>query len=142
MGESGCSVSGRKFDGGKSDIGLIPSVAEFEEGFVWGDGKIKYDAFNWHGGILYMRVLSAMQRHTSLLKAGITFDYENGRHHAAAIRCGAAMLIQYDLEVRTDLDDRIRLSEGTKAKLERMAQGESMFDILKEVAIKPPHTKE
>jgi hypothetical protein len=127
-------LTGKKYDGGKPDLGLIPSAAELEEGFLWTDGKAKYDAFNWHGGIMYMRILSAMQRHHTLLKAGIDFDYETRRHHAAAIRCGAGMLIQYCLEGRDELDDRIKLTKEAKTRIEKMAQGESIFDILKDLS--------
>jgi hypothetical protein len=123
---------GLKYDNGKPDLVLIPPAALIEEGFVWTDGKSKYAAYNWHKGIAYNRILSAIARHYELLKSGIDFDYENRRHHAAAIRAGCAMLIQFTLENRTDLDDRMPIDEETKKKIEKMVQGESIFHILKE----------
>lgn len=127
-------MSGIKHDKGKPDTSLIPSAAILEEAYLWGDGKIKYTAFNWHKGLMYMRILSAMGRHYELLKSGIDFDYETRRHHGAAIRCGAAMLITFTLEGRTELDDRIQLTEEQKKNIELMAQGESIFDILKDLS--------
>lgn len=128
------SDSGLKFDGSKPDMSLIPSAALLEEAGVWTFGKQKYQAFNWHKGISYNRILAAIERHTALLKAGIDLDYETRRHHAASIRCGCAMLIQFCLEERTELDDRLKLTEQTKFKIEQMAKGELMSDIIAELA--------
>ncbi len=127
------NTAGIKFDNGKADMALIPPAALLEEAYLWGDGKVKYTAYNWYKGLMYMRILSAMDRHMTLLKAGIDFDQETKRHHAAAIRCGAAMLITFTLEERIELDDRIKFPEETKKKIEAMTQGESMFDILNEL---------
>jgi hypothetical protein len=127
-------MSGIKHDNGKPDTALIPPAAVLEEAYLWGDGKLKYTAFNWHKGLMFMRILSAMGRHYELLKAGIDFDYETNRHHAAAIRCGSAMLITFTLEGRTELDDRIKFTDEQKKKIEQMAQGESIFDILNDLS--------
>ncbi len=126
--------TGLKFDGSKPDMSLIPAAAVLEEAGVWTFGKAKYEAYNWHKGISYSRILAAIARHQALLSAGIDMDYETKRHHAASIRCGCAMLIQFCLEQRTELDDRIKLDEATKSKIEQMAKGELMSDILKEVS--------
>lgn len=125
-------MSGKKFDQQKFDVSLTPSAAELEEAYVWTYGKQKYDAFNWHNGIKFSRIISAMERHLKLLKAGIDYDYETKAHHAAAIRASCAMLIQFTLEGRTELDDRIKLSDETKQKLNKMAQGETIYTILSE----------
>lgn len=129
MSESGKPV-GLKFDAQKPDMSLIPAAAAIEEAAIWTFGKQKYSAYNWHNGISYSRILAGMERHLTLLKAGIDSDYENSRHHAAAIRCGAAMLIQFTLEDRKDLDDRMLTTEATRTNIERMIQGESIFDII------------
>lgn len=134
-------MSGKKNDSGKPDMALIPAAAALEEAHLWADGKKKYSAYNWYDGILYMRILSAMERHLTLLKAGIDFDYETKRHHGAAIRCGSAMLIQFSLEQRTELDDRMKMSEEVKKKIEDMAKGESIFDILNNVNEKQKRIK-
>jgi hypothetical protein len=124
--------AGVKHDAKKPDFSLIPVAAMLEEAHLWTDGKVKYAEFNWHKGLSYRRILSAIERHLYLLKAGIDFDYETKRHHAAAIRCGCAMLIQFTLEEREELDDRMKLQEIDKNKIEAMIQGESLFDILGE----------
>jgi hypothetical protein len=124
---------GAKFDSNKPDFSLIPPAALFEEAILWTDGQAKYAAFNWHKGIKYRRILSAIGRHYALMVGGIDMDYETKRHHAAAIRCGCAMLLQFKLEGRdAELDDRIKLTDEAKKRLNQMAQGESIFDILKE----------
>lgn len=125
------AAAGIKFDGVKPDMSLIPAAAALEEAAVWTFGKAKYDSFNWHKGLEYNRLLSAMERHLNLLKAGIDIDLETQRHHAAAIRCGAAMIIQFHLEQRTELDNRLKLSEETKNKIEKMSKGELVWQLLK-----------
>ncbi|MEZ0208726.1 MAG: dATP/dGTP diphosphohydrolase domain-containing protein [Candidatus Paceibacterota bacterium] len=124
------SSQGLKFDGTKPDMSLIPAAALLEEAGVWTFGKQKYAAFNWHKGITFNRILAAIDRHSALLKAGIDMDYETRRHHAASIRCGCAMLIQFTLEERTDLDDRMELSDEVKFKIESLAKGELITDII------------
>jgi hypothetical protein len=125
-------AEGKKFDGAKPDMSLIPVAAAVEEAGVWTFGKTKYGAHNWHNGIAYSRIIAAMERHLVLLKAGITFDYETARHHAASIRCGSGMIIQFDVEQRVDLDDRMKMSDEAKARIERMVRGELMSEILKD----------
>lgn len=124
------SKTGLKYDGQKPDMSLIPAAAALEEAAVWTFGKTKYTAFNWHNGISYNRILGAIERHTQLLKAGLDTDYETKRHHAAAIRCGCAMLIQFSLEKRTNLDDRMVLTNEVRELVESMAKGEFVWDLL------------
>ncbi len=121
---------GLKYDNAKPDMSLIPAAAALEEAAVWTYGKQKYDAFNWHKGLKYNRILSSIERHLTLLKAGQDYDYENGLHNAAAIRCCCAMLIQFTLEERSDLDDRLALSKATSAAITEMAKGNSIFQVL------------
>lgn len=122
--------TGVKHDQEKPDMSLIPPTAALEEAYVWTFGKKKYSAYNWANGIKYSRILSAIERHLTLLKSGITLDPETKRHHAAAIRCGAAMLIHFDLAGKNDLDDRMPLTPALKAKIEKMAGGEYIWDLL------------
>lgn len=96
----------RKFDGEKPMLGLIPSAALLEEGKVWTFGAKKYDQWNWTKGIKYVRIISALMRHTAAIAAGEDRDPESGCLHAAHIRCCAAMLIEFTQNNRTDLDDR------------------------------------
>lgn len=97
---------GKKSDGGKAPLALIPPEAEFEEALVWGFGAEKYGAHNFRKGISYTRILSALRRHTNAIIAGEDRDPESGCLHAAHIRCCSAMLIVFS--TRPDLDDRYK----------------------------------
>jgi Domain of unknown function (DUF5664) len=125
-------TAGVKHDNGKPDMSLIPMAAALEEAAVWTFGKKKYDAWNWYKGLKYSQILSAMERHLTLLKAGQDFDYENGLHNAAAIRCCAAMLITFCVEKRSELDDRIPMSVENQEIMNKMAQGKTIKELLSE----------
>lgn len=99
---------GLKFDGDKPVMALVPPRALEEEGKVWTFGAKKYSYWNWTKGIHYVRILSAILRHTMALMAGQDVDPESGLHHAAHIRCCAGMLIEFHYANRTDLDDRYK----------------------------------
>jgi hypothetical protein len=98
---------GVKHDDTKPIMALIPPSALDEEAKVWTFGMKKYAAFNWIKGFKYLRILSALMRHTTAILRGEDVDAESGCLHAAHIRCCAAMLIEFHLQKRTDLDDRI-----------------------------------
>ena len=129
--ESESPKMGDKYDNGKPEMQLIPPAAAFEEAAVWTYGRNKYAAFNWYQGMPYSRIISAMERHLTLLKAGQMYDYEHGYHNAASIRCCAAMLIQFTAEGRTELNDLIPMSEENQERMNKLAQGVSIKDLLK-----------
>lgn len=104
---------GIKYDDSKPMVALIPPHAIDEEAKVWTFGMKKYEAFNWTKGFKYTRVLSAMLRHTLAIMRGEDRDPESGCLHAAHVRCCAAMLIEFTVQGRTELDDRI-YSGGNK----------------------------
>lgn len=95
---------GIKHDQDKAPLALIPPEAEEEEAKVWAFGAKKYGLHNFREGLQYLRILSALRRHTNALIRGEDRDPETGLHHAAHIRCCAAMLIVF--KDRKDLDDR------------------------------------
>ncbi len=101
-------MSGVKHDEEKPQMALIPAIALEEEAKVWTFGAKKYDTWNWKKGLTYTRILSAMLRHTIAIMKGEDFDKESGCLHAAHIRCGAGMLIDFSLSNRRDLDDRYK----------------------------------
>lgn len=101
-------MSGIKHDNDKPMVGLIPPIALLEEGYVWGMGAKKYSAHNWRGGLSILRLCGAILRHTIAIMRGQDIDEESGKHHAAHIRCDAAMLIEFYYEGRTELDDRYK----------------------------------
>lgn len=99
-------MKGKKYDEGKSQLALIPPEAEEEEAKVWGFGARKYGLHNFRKGLTYLRILSALRRHTNAIIRGEDRDKETGLLHAAHVRCCAAMLIVF--QHRIDLDDRYR----------------------------------
>ena len=107
-------MSGVKHDQEKPMVGLIPSRAAEEEGYVWGMGAKKYSMHNWRGGLTVLRICGAILRHTFAIMRGEDIDPESGRHHGAHIRCDAAMLIEFYYEGRTDLDDRYKSEKTTE----------------------------
>lgn len=100
---------GKKFDALKAPIALVPPEAIVEEAYVWGFGAEKYGLYNFRKGISYVRILSAMLRHTFAIVRGEDRDPETGLLHAAHVRCCAGMLIV--LHGRKDLDDRFSNAE-------------------------------
>ena len=101
-------MTGVKFDEKKAPLALIPPEAEEEEARVWQAGATKYGLWNWRGGLSYLRILSALLRHTHAIIRGEDKDPETGLLHAAHIRCCAAMLIVFQKEERKELDDRYK----------------------------------
>lgn len=95
-----------KHDEEKPLLALVPALALEEEARVWTFGAKKYSAWNWTNGFKYVRIISAILRHIYAILRGEDRDPETGLLHAAHARCGLAMLIEYQLTNRTDLDDR------------------------------------
>jgi hypothetical protein len=102
-----------KYDSKKPQMYLIPTSALEEEARVWTFGMAKYAAFNWNKGLKYSRIVSAMMRHTAAINKGEMVDPESKCLHAAHIRCCAAMLIEFTMTHRTELDDLMN-SESDK----------------------------
>ena len=80
------TTPGRKYDGGKSDLALLPFDALLEVGHVLGFGAAKYDdrSDNWarvEGG--RDKYTSALLRHVVAWRLGERVDAESGRHHLA-----------------------------------------------------------
>lgn len=103
---------GIKHDADKPMVALVPASAVLEEAKVWTFGAKKYGAHNWRKGLTYLRILSALLRHTFAIVAGEDTDAESGLLHAAHIRCCAGMLIEFQLNKRTELDDRAQSVQG------------------------------
>jgi hypothetical protein len=106
------SIQGIKFDSEKPMMALVPPTALLEEAKVWTFGMKKYAAFNWANGLSYLRILSAIMRHTNAIASGEDVDPESGLLHAAHVRCCAAMLIEFTKAFRKDLDDRFKMEPG------------------------------
>lgn len=98
-------ATGKKFDGGKAPLDLIPYEALEGIAKVLDFGCKKYDRANWANGIQFSRLISAAQRHLGAYNSGQDIDPEsliNHVHHAA---CNLAFLA-WMLQHRPDMDDR------------------------------------
>lgn len=100
---------GLKYDDGKPLLALVPARALEEEAKVWTFGANKYGTWNWKKGLVITRIMSALLRHAFAIMRGEDIDPESGCHHAAHIRCCAAMLIEFHYANRKELDDREKL---------------------------------
>lgn len=89
----------------KPKLSYIPKLAQEAEARVWEFGAKKYGKRNWEKGLPWMSVLDSLLRHAIAIQSGENIDPETGEHHAAHIRCNAAMLIEYAL-THPELDDR------------------------------------
>ena len=100
--------TGRKLDTGKPIVGLMPPRAILEIARVMTFGATKYDAYNWCKGLKYVRLYSAAQRHLLSWLAGNDNDDETGISHLAHACCNLMMILEFEVNGRTDLDDRYR----------------------------------
>lgn len=103
---------GKRLDAGKLRWDLLP-VSPIEEIIkVYMAGTQKYEPWNWNKGILYSRVYAPLMRHATTWWNGESIDKEFGLNHMAHASWNAITLLAYELQKRTDLDDRIK--EATK----------------------------
>jgi hypothetical protein len=86
---------GIKNDADKPKLSLIPRKAQEAEARVWAFGAQKYGRGNYRKGFAWSRALDALLRHATAISGGEFRDPETGEHHAAHIRCCAAMLIYF-----------------------------------------------
>ena len=92
--------AGRKFDGEKPAMDLMPPLMEIEVAKVLTFGAMKYDAENWrYVDDLHARYRSAAKRHINALKQGQMVDPESGLHHAAHAVCCLMFIGEIDLEI-------------------------------------------
>lgn len=96
---------GKKFDGGKPRLDLIPGEALTELGKVLAYGADKYAPGNWANGINHSRLIAACYRHLSAYNSGEDIDPESGLSHVSHAMCNLAFLV-WHIEHRKDLDDR------------------------------------
>lgn len=97
---------GKKFDNGKPPLHLISWPVIWEEAKVLAFGAKKYNSWNWENGIAHSRTLAAALRHITAYLSGETYDSETGINHLAHARCELMFSLHFDLQGRSDLDDR------------------------------------
>lgn len=98
---------GRKFDGGKPRLELLPGDALLEVSKVLAFGARKYGDRNWEQGMSWGRVVGALLRHLFAWFGGEDKDPETGLNHTAHVACNALFLLAYVLR-NTGTDDRSR----------------------------------
>ncbi len=92
----------KRNNAGKLDLTFIPIDAQEHEARVWTKGAEKYGRNQWEklwGDKTPEVVAASLMRHLYDILKGNHRDAETGELNAAAIRCNAAMLIRYALEL-------------------------------------------
>ena len=96
---SGTLTTGRKFDGGKLEYGLLPPLALEETVKVLTFGAQKYERDNWQKvPDSKRRYFDAMERHIWAWKKGEQTDPESGIHHLAHAMCCLMFLYEHDVK--------------------------------------------
>lgn len=98
---------GKKFDGGKIRVDLLPTESLFEVAKVLGFGADKYGEHNWRKGMAWSRLYAAAQRHMMKWNAGETHDEESGHNHLAHACVNLLFLLTFK-DTHPDLDDRFK----------------------------------
>jgi hypothetical protein len=108
------SSTATRHNKGKVDYTLIPVDAMQAEARVWMQGEEKYGRHNWEklwGHDTTKVVMQSLMRHACAILSGETIDDESGEHHAAHIRCNAAMLIRHYNETQGETNS-LQLSQN------------------------------
>jgi len=87
---------GKKFDGDKLRLDLIPTILLRGVAWILTFGAKKYGDRNWEQGILYHRVWGAMLRHLMAWYDGETNDPESGKPHLWHAACNLSFLMHFE----------------------------------------------
>lgn len=98
---------GKKFDGDKVRMELLPPEFLTATAEVLTFGAKKYDDRNWELGMKWSRVFGALMRHMWAWWKGEDKDPETGLSHLHHAACCIAFLIAYE-ERKVGEDDRGR----------------------------------
>lgn len=89
------AMGGRKDDGGKALMELIPPKAEMMLAQVLTFGAAKYGPWNWSQvPDLERRYLAAAMRHINAFRQGEVMDQESGLPHLAHAMCCLAFILE------------------------------------------------
>jgi hypothetical protein len=106
--------TGRKFDGGKLEYGLLPPLALEETVKVLTFGAQKYERDNWQKvPDSKRRYFDALQRHLWAWKVGNKLDEESGIHHLAHAMCCLMFLYEHDVKYSIDATSQPENKVGT-----------------------------
>ena len=107
---------GKKHDGEKVRMDLLPPEMETAVAAVLTFGAAKYGDRNWEKGMKWGRVYAAMRRHMNAWWAGEDNDPETGMPHTWHAACCVAFLIAYQSR-GIGTDDRHKLEVLTNARM-------------------------
>jgi hypothetical protein len=86
---------GKKFDGDKPDLSLMPAEFSAEVCKAFMHGAKKYGRYNYMGGMDWHRLIAAAKRHIDAFQEGEDIDPESGVVHLGNAGACLAMLMVY-----------------------------------------------
>lgn len=89
-------MQGRKDDGGKIRMELLPPELLESVATILTFGAVKYEDRNWEKGMKWSRVFGALMRHAWAWWRGERTDPETGHSHLWHAGCCIAFLIAYE----------------------------------------------
>ena len=119
-------VTGKKFDGDKPNLSLIPKEAMWMMGQAFSYGAKKYGEENHKSGLSIKRQLAAALRHIYQFLDGEDLDPESGLNHLGHALASVAMAT-YTYENNEEFDDRYR--DPNVIESEKRAQEEKDITI-------------
>jgi len=112
--------AGKKFDGGKLRMDLIPPELEAAVAAVLTFGANKYGERNWEKGMKWGRAYAALRRHMNAWWAGEDNDQETGMPHTWHAACCIAFLISFQSRgIGTDDRNRLEVIENAGVATEK-----------------------
>lgn len=96
-----------KYDGGKPQMSLVPTLAMIEVAKIMTHGAEKYAPYNWTKGFDYSKLVDAAERHIAAFKLGEDIDPESGFHHLGHALC-CIMMLYDNTKLHPELDDRFK----------------------------------
>jgi len=107
LAETAAPMEGRKDDGDKARMDLIPPEVMTALGTVLSYGAVKYAPRNWEKGMNWGRPFAALMRHMWAWWRGEACDPETGYSHLWHALCCVAFLTAYEAR-NVGSDDRPR----------------------------------
>lgn len=104
---------GQRFNSGKPKWSLVPQSALLPMVSVLEFGAQKYAAHNWMKGLFVTEICESMKRHLDAFMEGENDDPESKLSHIGHIQCNA-LFLAWTMENRSDMDDRVNLSQFKK----------------------------
>ena len=126
---------GRRYNGGKARIDLLPTSMIYAAAKVMEYGASKYDDHNWRRGMKWSTPYSCAMRHLLKWFEGAENDEESGESHLGHVLANIAMLVEYE-KTCPELDDRFKgpkkvykdFSESEQEVLEAIADEQEIKD--------------